>query len=459
MGIALVAGITHSETALLALIAFLPVAWLFVLLLAVVNPGKRVSVLSLLKTFKHQVDVAGQQYRDDTKSIDQHVLREFDTLHTGIKALLARKLVRKKARFNHLRQEILRFPYPATQQQGPRWRPPTLSELGYVVGISEKFFPDSPLLALYKFSGEGRNSDGTLADTFSIMAASVPAAHAALFAAKIYSPITNTAAANSQSIGLLGPPTLPPRPEFTQSAATDEDNGMGYALSLLGPITLLSARELARNLQAIAQQPADKAAQAVMPAAVLRRLQRDLLTEKLEHAQAPLQMARHALLQAPQLLIAAMADASRDLKDSTTEVLPALGALAEILAPAAPAARPALVSFMSELFASVQALRVIPAGQAIVNPGITLIEGRGAETDAGFLKLVAQWVLPKPATGHLILITNLTGSTPPVQHVLWTLSGRALDAAGIDFKTLHVDRWRALTAPTPPGVTAGVTAG
>jgi hypothetical protein len=375
------------------------------------------------------------------------------------------------------------------------------------------------------------------------MAASVPPAHAALFAAKVFSPITNSAAANTaasgQPITLLGPPSIPPRPELTQSAATDEDNGMGYALSLLGPITLLSAHELARNLQAIAQLPADTAAPSVMPAAMLRRVLRDLLTEQLEHAQAPLQMARHALRQAPQLLISAMADASRDLNNSAAEGLSAFAKLAEILAPATPASHPALVSLMSELVASIRSLRVIPSGQAIVNPGVVLIEGRGAETDAGFLKHVAQWVLPdapqpKAVAANVIVTTNLTeeafraqlrvysemkpakedqavidallialnvkklalntlrenrpfkvhdqlrtrtkkpaqpmpwllfsanpalvdltGGAPPVQHVLWTLSGRALDTGRIDFKSLYVDRWRALTAPTQH---AGVTA-
>ncbi len=521
LGMALYVGLAQSKSALVVLIVFLPLAWLFVFILAVKKPGERRSALSLLKRFTHQVDLANQQLSSDPKLIDRNVLAAFDKLHGEIKSLLAQK----KVRFAQLRQVILRFPYPAAPQQGTRWRPPTLSELGYVIGIGEKYSPNTPLLALYKFSGEGRNKDGLVADTFTIMAASVPLAHAALFAAKVYSPITNYAAANSPPLAAAGPGGMPPQALPKPRAVSGEDNAVGYALSLLGPITLLSTRSLVRNLLAIARLPADTALSTAIPATALRRHLRDLLTDKLEHAEAPLTMARDALRQEPQLLVCAIADASRDLKDSTAEILPALTLLAEILIPDAPASRPALMSLMTEVVVTIQSLRVIPAGQPIVNPGVVLIEARGAETDAGLLERVAHWVLPavqhsKTTAGRVIVTTHLTeeafhaqlrsysdmkpgkhdqavidvlevalnvkklllhtsgenrpvkvhellhspgkkpvswllfsanpalvdltGSGPPAQHVLWTLSGRALDTGGIDLKIPHTGRWRTL---------------
>ncbi len=527
LALALYAGISQSKTAFIVLAALLPVAWLLIVILVINNSGERRSANAQLRRFKYQVDLAKQQMNGDPKKIDQNVLKAFDILQDEIQSLLAQKRVR----FKRLRQEILRFPFRTTPQQGTRWQPSTLSELGYVIGVSEKFSPATPLLALYKFSGEGRNTDGSVTDAFTIITESVPHAHAALFAAKVYAPLANTATTRSLAPAAPELASMPPPVDPQPGTAFDEDSGVGYALSLLGPITLSGVRTLTRNFQAIARLPADTAAPDAMPAlmssAPLRKNLRDLLTEKLEHSAAPLRMARHALRQDPQLLVCAIADASRDLKEGPAELLPALAMLAEILTPITPAARPALISLMTEWVVLVQSQQVIADKQPIVNPGVVIIEARGAETDAGFLERVAHWALPAAqqpaansggviATTHLTAgafhaqlraysemqpgrhgqavidalevalnvkklalntvdhnrpikarellhspgkkparwllfsanpaLVDLTGSTPPVQHVLWTLSSRALDAGSVDFKTLYGDRWQALVS-------------
>jgi hypothetical protein len=547
VGIVLYTGITQSRLGFFALIAVLPAAWIVVFILAVRNPGERRSLDSLLKRFKHQVDLATQQLNTSPAAVDQNVLQAFDKLHAEIKALLTQK----KIRFTQLRRAVMHFPYPDAPQQSSRWRPPSLSELGYVIGVCEKFSPDSPFMALYKYYGEERNSDGSLGDTFTIMSASVPRAHAALFVAKVHSPIANYA--NYESADGGWPPA--PKPDRTASLtqrrptdatittlatietratvateaieASDVGNNLGYALSLLGPITLLNAHGLEQNLQAIVRLPADSARPTVMPAAWARRNLRDLLTEKLEHSQVQLSMARQALQLEPQLLVAAMADASRHFENHPAQILPALTLLAEILTPQAPASRLGLISLMTELVVLIQSLPIIPAGQRIANPDVVCIEARGAETDAGFLRRVAHWVSPavqgtkinaakvtmttnlteeafraqlrgfielKPGAqdqavidallvalnvkrlvlhivdgnrllkvrehlhspGHkaspwLLLSANpalvdLTGIEPPIQHLLWTLTGRALDAGRSDFTALHFDRWSKIIA-------------
>jgi hypothetical protein len=534
LGLALFAGFTQSAAAILVLIVYLPLAWLTTVALTLLNPGERRSALSMLKRFRHQVDLAKQQLSSDPHLIDDDVLAAFNKLHADIKALLAQK----KIRINELKRELVRFPYPASLEQGSRWRPPTLSELGYVIGISEKVAPDAPLLALYKFSGEESNHEGSAVDTFTIMSDSVPRVHAALFSAKVHSPKANYALMNKQPSA--APATPVPAATLAQrqpddpieavaaAEATQSENSEGYALSLLGPITLSNTHELAENLSAMASLTDDATSSSAMPAAWVRRNLRDLLTERLAHSPAPLRMARRALLQEPQLLVSAIADARREGEYNPDALQSTVETLTEILLPSAPASRPVLASLTNDLMAFIQSLPVISTAQNIVNPGVVYVEARGAETDAVFLKQVAYWLLPahqdastivtqvimsaqlseqafrerlrefgelKPgqenqAVLDILLValnmkklalltfhgadrnrpvnvrkhlpvpgkkplrwllfsanpalTDLTDCPPPVQHILWTLTGRALDTGKSDLIAPYYRRWRSI---------------
>lgn len=528
LGLALFAGMAQSQTAIVALLVYLPLAWLTIFIVALRNPGERRSVLSMLKRFRHQVDLAKQQLSSDSAFIDANVLAAFNKLHAEISALLAQKEIR----IAELKRELERFPYPTVSEQGPRWRPPTLSELGYVIGLSENIAPDIPLLALYKFSGEERNDAGSVVDTFTILPASVPRIHAAQFSAKVHAPkssyifaINHPAAAPSSIVPAATIAQTRPDEANEVVLATRADNNVGYALSLLGPVTLSHTRELAQNIRAMAHLPVDTAPSSAMTDAWVQRNLRDLLTERLAHSPVPLVQARQALQQEPQLLIAAIADACRGDENNRTTLLPTLATLTEILLPSAPASRPALVALANDILAFIQSLPVISTAHKMVNPGVVYVEARGAESDAAFLQQVAYWLVPGnqdasvrnaqvimttsmaeqafreqlreyselqpgqenlavldvllvalntkkltlhradgsrpvslrrhlPATGNKPLrwllfsanpaLADLTDCPPPVQYILWTLTGRALDLGQNELAAQYYLRWHAI---------------
>lgn len=378
---------TQSKAAFIGLIAFIPLAWVAIFLLAVERPEEKRSVHSLLKIFRYQVDLAHQQLNRDPKTVDQNVLKAFDKLHTQVKVLLQKK----KIRLARLRQEVMEFPYPPSPRD-ERWRGPSLSEMGYALGVSETFSPDSPVLALYKFSGEEQQGDGAVVDMFTIMAAGSPPSP--LFSAKLYSPNPNYVVA-TEAVHAAAAASATPPVALTETAAVraDADAGVGYALSLLGPITLSNVRALEQNLHAMTLLLANSTRAEGMPAATVRQNLRDLLTEKMGRADALLPVAIRAVRQEPRLLVCALADASRDGEDNPAKLHAALDTLAEILLPSAPASRPGLVTLMTDMVLLVQSLGVIPADTKLLNPGLAYVEARGAETDSAFLRRVAQLVL------------------------------------------------------------------
>jgi len=176
---------TVPSTLTLALVVLLPGGGLFFVILTIRNRMVARSVQELLGYFYYRVDLARQQFVHDPKSIDEHVQKAFDTLHEEMRLLLQEK----KIRLSRLKREILSF-HPPEAPAATVWQPPSLSEMGYVIVAADKFLPEASILAIYKYSGEERRQDGTIADMYTILKEGSSQGFSHAFKAKVLSPYT-----------------------------------------------------------------------------------------------------------------------------------------------------------------------------------------------------------------------------------------------------------------------------
>jgi hypothetical protein len=397
--------LADSITAFHALLAVILPAWVLVIVIATDNLRDSRSVAALLNDFAYQVDRARQNIGNDPKAIDQSVQAAFDKLHAEVALLLRRR----KIRMAQVKREVLKFHDPGEPLTG-RWRPPTLSEMGYVLAAADRFAPDAAVLALYRFSGEQRDRNGTVADTYTILKEGSSTAFSAAFDAKIQSPYTVALTPFAPPLADTGTVAVTAAPAHAGSVA-DSDHNVGYILSLLGPVTPLSAQAFEQNLRAIARHPA-KAAQA-LPADLVWGNLRSLMTEPMLHREDVLAAASNALRQAPHLLVCAVAGhgcgAGNDNSDDAH--CSVLTVLAEMLAPANDASRAALATAVRIFASSIRRLAPVRIDEPIANPGYACVEARGAEADAGLLKCIAQLLSPAAGAAHahpVIVVTNLT---------------------------------------------------
>ncbi len=395
-----IGGVTAAFYALLALILL---GWLPIPFLAIRNRGGARSVASLLKDFAYQVDHVRQALGRNPKALELGVLAAFDKLHAEITSLLKRR----KIRIAQVKREVLKF-HDVDEFIAPRWRPPTLSEMGYVLAAADKFSPDAAVLALYKFSGEGRQHGGTVSDTYTILKEGSSTSFSSAFPAKVQSPYTIRLAAPETAA--VSEDAVPAAPAEARGAADSEHN-VGYILSLLGPVTPLSAHAIDENLCALARLPAAASRAETPPAEAVWRDVRTLLTEPISRREAFLAAAATALRQAPQLFVCALADVEHAPGAVAGEEPSSLAALAALLEPADAASRLALLDVMRRFEDLTRALQSVPAQQPIANPGCAYVDARGAEADAGLLKRIAQLTAAGalPARGPSVhVVTNLT---------------------------------------------------
>lgn len=395
LALAVLIAITHSEWAIYALLAFLPIGWFLVFALVTKSPEELPSVHALLRTFDRQVDHAKQHFANDPKTIDDQVRHAFVRMHDQVQVLLQHK----KIRMSQIRREVLRFHSP-NEPMGNRWRPPTLSEMGYVVAAAAKFSPGAPVLALYKFSGEQRSRDGTVAETYTIVKEGSANTFSDTFAAKIQSPFKVSLMVSDDVRA-----TLAPRGEITSRAPVDADHNVTYILSLLGPITPATAPVLLSNLRAMRGLGEDREPPPLSCAVLHARL-RSMFTEVDSHSESSLRTTRAALRQAPLLAVAALADIERAHDDNHARLRSGLDAIADILVPAPNPAQAAILLALQRLALPLQQLTLLGDEEQLNHPGLIYLEARGVEADSEYLKRLAQLI--KPTVPLLLMTTNLS---------------------------------------------------
>lgn len=396
----------EPASAFYVLLAVIVPAWLLILFLAARNLQDTRSVASLFRDFEYQVDRVRQNVRHEPQAVDQGVQAAFDQLHADVASLLRRRRIRMA----QVKREVQRFHAP-DKPLGVRWRPPTLREMGYMVAAAETYSPDTAVLALYKYSGEERNHRGAVADTYTILKEGASPAFSAAFKAKIQSSLLVALAPREAAVAEAhaAPATAMPAAADNTGGAADADHNVGYILSLLGPVTLPSARVWEASLRAIARYPAD-AAQA-LPADMVWSNLRSVLTAPMLHHGDRLAAASAAIRQAPHLLLCAAAgrEPCQSAEDGTDARCSALAALAEMLAQNDDeASRAGLANAARVVVSSIRALEPVPAQQPLVNGGCAYVEARGAESDAGLLKRIAQLLAPAPPSTdeHRVLVVS-----------------------------------------------------
>lgn len=388
--------ITRSELAIYALLGFLPIGWLLVFALVTKGPDELPTVDALLRVFDRQVDHAKQNFAHDSKAIDEQVQQAFVRMHDQVQTLLQNK----KIRMSHIKRQVLRFHAP-DEPMGNRWRPPTLSEMGYVVAAAAKFSPATAVLALYKFSGENRSRDGKVAETYTIVKEGSSDTFSDTFPAKIQSPFKVPLAVSDEVRA-----TLAPRGEMAGRSPLNADLNVTYILSLLGPLTRSTAPALQTNLRAMRALAKDSVPLPQLSAVALHARLRGIFTEVDTHADSSLRSTRAALRQAPMLLVAALADIERNHDDNHARLRSALDAIADILVPAPNPAQAGVLLALQRLALTLQSLTVLGDVEQLNHPGLIYVEARGAESDAEFLKRVAQLI--KPAMPLMLMTTNLS---------------------------------------------------
>ncbi len=373
--------LTGSKTGFYVFLVYLPIAWLLIFILAATTPEKLNSIRYLLKSFEYQVDRAKQNLGNDHKSIDEQVRKAFLRLHGEVQALLQYK----KIKMSQVKREVLRFHAPDEPLEA-RWRPPTLSEMGYVLAAADTYAPYTAVLALYKYSGEARSRNGTIVDAYTILQEGFDATFSAAFAARVQSPFpihldapdnTHTSVAATASIA-------------NERGNADTEHHVAYILSLLGPLTWPTATALDANLRAMAALAADTPRSALLSAISARGILRSLFTEGISHLQSSLHLANAALRQTPLPFVCALAGIARDNSDNHKRLFTLLDTVAEILVPSAASSRADLADLLKASAATIQRFEVIPADKPIAHAGRVYAEARGAEADAEFFNKIKQ---------------------------------------------------------------------
>ena len=353
-----------------------------------------------LNVFYFQVDTIQRQFGPESKRIDDQVQMAFDKLHDGMRLLLQKKQVR----LFHLKRAVMRFDAPDVPMNAKRH---TLSRLGYVLAASRKFDPAAPVLALYKYTGEARASNGMVADTYAILKEGSSMVFSHSFKAKIQSPFVTTLASqiNVSAANDAADATTAP---------VEADHNVAYILSLLGPIKLMKAHWVESNLNAIAALPQAALAPAPLVAMSAWANLRSLLTEDIRRIEPTLAAARTAMQQQPLLLIAALAEIDRYQQRDHTQLFSLLGKVATALKSSTGETHHISTQALMLAYAQViQSLEPIAPYQRIENPGVAYVEARGAEADAGFLMRIAYLTAPtNPLANNtyrgVIVTTNLT---------------------------------------------------
>lgn len=394
--------IAESKTAFYVFLVYLPLAWLLILVVAAAKPVESHSVRALLNSFQYQVDRARQNLGRDTRSIDDAVQKAFDGMDQELRA----QLQNKKIRMAQVKGEVLRFHDPE-EPLGTRWRPPTLSEMGYVIAAADTFAPNTPLLALYKFSGEDRSRGNTVMDAYIILKEGSSDSFSGAFAAKVLSPFQIRLVIPEETIARLGAPHTQSR----ETSRSDTDHNVAYIMSMLGPIVPGNTRALQASLRAVSHVRPDTAHSEKLPAASVRGALRILLTEGISHDASLMQLTAAALRQAPQQFVIALASLAREDHDNPAGLQSALNTLAAILAPSAEPCRPELAAALKDYALTIQSLAAIPADHRINNPGFAYIEARGAEADSGFWSRIAQLAVAADSSEKVPLQTLLVTTT------------------------------------------------
>lgn len=377
--------VAESKPVFFAFLVYLPLAWLLVFALAAEKSDEYQSVRSLLTSFQYQVDRAKQNLGQDNKAVDESVKKAFDRLHREVRALL----LDKKIGMSQIRREVLRFHDP-DEPMGTRWRPPTLSEMGYVIAAADAPEPANQMLALYKYSGEHSSGNGALMDTYTILKEGSSDTFSGVFAAKVQSPFRIRLVVPEDTRRRLESPGSQPE----QTAPANTDLNVAYILSMLGPVTRADTRAVEANLRALSVLPVDTAPAQALTAPAVRAHLRTVLTESIAHDDSSLRTAAAALRQAPQQFVCALADVSHDAGDQLAGGTATIDTLAAILLPSAAQHRPALSAELKDFALTVQSLAAIPSTQVITHPGSAYVEARGAEADAGLLSRIAQLLAP-----------------------------------------------------------------
>lgn len=376
-----------SDTNFLLLVGFVVAAWIVVFYFVIWPDDNAYSARKLLSSFTYHVDLARQQHGTDTRILEQQVLKAFEKLHNDTEALLQKRLIR----IAQLKREVMRFHIPPSPHaaKSTRWRPPTLSEMGYVLAAADKYTRGEPVLALYKFSGEARSGAGQVADTYTILKEGRLSDFSGNFEAKVQSPFPIALDAPPVARDASGDEVPMSRIDTPLDALADSEHNVAYILSLLGPVTTLNNAVLNDNLRAMSALAPDPAHARVLSAASVRSWQRSALTERIGYLKSSLPLARRALQQEPQLMVGALADIYRNGDDDAAALSFCLATIADMLAPLSAQPRHDIEYWLSEFTRLTQNMTVA-TGAPLENPGIAYIDARGTEADAALLRRAAE---------------------------------------------------------------------
>lgn len=384
IGFILYIGYTRSRAEFLVLGLMLLAAWSMFCFFFVWQGDDTHNVRRLLRAFTNQVDRARQRHRDDTRQIDDQVVKAFEQLHGEVDSLLRRH----RLRMTQLRRAVTQL---ATRDapDRPRWRPPTLMDMGYALTAAEQYQRGTSVLALYKLSGETRARSGEIVNTYTIVKEGVSTEFSGRFEAKVLSPHASVMAADSVTGESPRDAAHVARADVQPIGSTDSEHNVSYILSLLGPLDEINSGVLVDNLRAMAALKADTVTAPTLTLASVRGWQRSVLTERIGYLESSLPLARRALRQEPQILIAAIADLLRDPAKHWAIRMDCLAALTHILQPVSRYTRNEIERLFNQFVSQLHALESVAATQSQENPGLAFVDLRGAETNSLLFKYIA----------------------------------------------------------------------
>ena len=386
--------------------------WVIVIGMVVIRMFASSPAERVLNLFARQVARVKEQAHGQPHLIDQALAAELSKLNESLKALFTEQ----KIRVARLKREVVQINFQAGKPDPLGKQRLPLRALGQVLSVAERFSPDAPIVALYKLNGEKMNPNGAVRDTYLILKTEASPDQDSEFMAKIHSPIKNYSVAATGGV-LATAAGLPS--ESAIRAAASSDQNVEYVLSLLGPVKPLRLDELDRRLQTIVHHRASFASSGRLPALDVSRVLRALLTGQMDPREHSSLAAQQALQQEPQLFIDALAgiDHERAYKAGAPACF---ATLAELLEPSSPQLQSALVRLMIGHTALISACEVVPEDAKIRVLGVTYVDARGAEGDAGFLRRVAQLLdaaapLSAAKAKKFFVTTNLTEAEIQVQ--------------------------------------------
>jgi hypothetical protein len=397
--------------------------WAIVIAVVVARLYATSAAEPILNLFARQVARVKEQAHGQPDVIDQALVAELSKLNESLKALF----IEQKIRVARLKRAVVQINFQADKPD-PLGKPRLpLRALGHVLSVAERFSPDAPIVALYKLNGEQMNPDGTVRDTYLILKTEASPDQHAEFMAKIHSPIKNYSVAATDG-ALAAMAELPSQSAIRAPASSDQN--VEYVLSLLGPVTPMRLDELDRRLRTIVDHRASFASSGRLPPLDVSRVLRALLTGQMDPREHSSLAAQQALQQEPQLFIDALAGIDHE-RAHKAGVPACFATLAELLAPSSPRWQSALVRLMIGHTALISACEVVPEDAKIRVRGVTYVDARGAEGDAGFLRRVAQLLdaaVPLLAANakKFFVTTNLTAMLQALAEksfVLNTVSG------------------------------------